>query len=366
MERQRLWGLFSVLIMVTLTVVFCYSRLMREATAGLTASQEGDGVNLERQGRAECNCGGESVCFSAEKAKLGRPFNCTLLPLLEGLGVLGEPWPEEPPPVIAPVFATAVSDNHFLEGSVSIAIRQSIFPNATNFLFDLGLSEPHREEAEGWCGVKVAKLDKAKFGGTLTTLKDYRWKPLVIAEVLQKADWVWWVDASVRWVANEEKLRPLYQSIRKGIHAPVLSAVNGNQVRHSIFKATHPGMYEFLPIANRSAQLIPMSGAGCNLYVKTRATQNFLKWWLLCALDEDCMAPPGANVTCDRRVRDGVSLDWAGCHRFDQSAFAILAHALFRPSQATFPRPILTESQVSLIQRNNKGARPLNCTPHLT
>ncbi|PAV62649.1 hypothetical protein WR25_10435 [Diploscapter pachys] len=65
-----------------------------------------------------------------------------------------------------------------------------------------------------------------------------------------------------------------------------------------------------------------MYEAGLAFVAKTEDAVDILKWYVLCALDENCMAPNGSQGYCyfgnDSYGRYG------DCHRYDQSVINVL------------------------------------------
>ncbi|KAK5967640.1 hypothetical protein GCK32_016567, partial [Trichostrongylus colubriformis] len=95
---------------------------------------------------------------------------------------------------------------------------------------------------------------------------------------------------------------------------------------HGIYTATAPDVYKYLPtnyteIKKKKAK---MYESGLTLVVKTRDTvEEILKWHVLCALEEDCMAGHyDASMFCF--FNDDLYAELPNCHRFDQSVLNIL------------------------------------------
>jgi hypothetical protein len=113
-------------------------------------------------------------------------------------------------------------------------------------------------------------------------------------------------------------------------------------------------MYKYL--YNSRVQSTRELGATYLFAVRNQLTIDIVKWfvtntnvkqmicrWVLCALEQDCMAPPGSTVTCDgSRILKWHEHDGAyvlikncfyyfncRCHRYDQSALNIILASKF-------------------------------------
>lgn len=82
---------------------------------------------------------------------------------------------------------------------------------------------------------------------------------------------------------------------------------------HGIVTATNPGMYDYFPVDTEAAKRIQMMGIGFIIVFATpRVRQEVLFWWILCALEEDCMSPPGHTVyvvTIGRKIEEPRTSD---------------------------------------------------------
>jgi len=71
------------------------------------------------------------------------------------------------------------------------------------------------------------------------------------------------------------------------------------------------------PILDDGAQLI---------YGTSEVKRDVLYFWVLCALEKECMAPPGAGAGAGFGCSNSESADQKGnsCHLYDRSVLAIL------------------------------------------
>lgn len=93
---------------------------------------------------------------------------------------------------------------------------------------------------------------------------------------------------------------------------------------HSIYAATFPKMYEYMPIPESVAKHLRMWQATIQLIFATKhVRENILRYWVLCALEEECMVPANNTIHCKFNEKDSFT-DFLDCHRQDQSAINIL------------------------------------------
>ena len=94
-----------------------------------------------------------------------------------------------------------------------------------------------------------------------------------------------------------------------------------DSTHHSIVAATQPGMLKYFPMIKEGA-VKDMLQASAVVYInKDEVQRNIMKWVVICALKQDCIAPPGSKLFCGLQFhRDR----FGGCHRYDQSLQNIL------------------------------------------
>lgn len=90
---------------------------------------------------------------------------------------------------------------------------------------------------------------------------------------------------------------------------------------------------------------------------KSFLTSLIMKAWVLCALDRDCIAPPGSHIY-------GGITNWiygcnslsCGCHRFDQDALTIVASYFygFPTNKEKYPAIALTSQELYFFDVNRR------------
>lgn len=159
---------------------------------------------------------------------------------------------------------------------------------------------------------------------------------------------VFWMDSSVRFKTDNLSLTLDEVYASGGI-------ITFDYSGHSNFAATHKGMYRYLPISTSHATNTVQYAANSIYIHRNELLYNrVIAWWVLCALEKDCIAPT-LQLSCQFRGR----AVWAGCHRFDQAALNILMahHFKYNAAKYTSRRRQLT------IQRNKAHEYRLSVCP---
>uniref|UniRef100_A0A7I4YV69 Uncharacterized protein n=1 Tax=Haemonchus contortus TaxID=6289 RepID=A0A7I4YV69_HAECO len=295
--------------------------------------------------QCQCNLSGTiyDFCYHLPPKPhvIGRRFDCANAVHLKYLGLLSEEYAldvkkDEFP---EPVFVTAMSDNHFKEGLTLVANIRELWPQKKILVYDLGLPPEYIKELQEKCLVEIRPFPFEIFPSYVKDLYQYRWKPLIIAMTLKEFGAVWYMDTSIRW--KKDRLDQVYDEIRCRRHYDWPESRNflenpnvttcGKSAYllqlpsfHGIYPTTNPGVYEYIPtmldyLKQRSCE---NHDAGFAFVVRTKDAINILKWYVLCALEKKCMAPPGSQLSCE--FGENPFDYYAGCHRYDQSVINLL------------------------------------------
>ncbi|XP_076434720.1 uncharacterized protein LOC143274704 isoform X2 [Babylonia areolata] len=224
------------------------------------------------------------------------------------------------------IFVTAASSNHYHEMQALLnSSFESLFPrmkgeNYTFVVYNLGLTPEERKKTEKHCRCTLIDFPFAGLPDFVTFLGCYVWKPLIVASLLEKAEYLVWMDTSIRW----EESAPL---------ADIFSQTKtiGYQTRHgnrSIAVHTQASMAQFF--GDHLCQYSPFTEmeTGFLFFYNDRFTREaILKPWLSCAFNTDCMC-----VKDSARLRDcerASKTRYSVCHRWEQSSIGMIFSKLF-------------------------------------
>ncbi|KAI6189096.1 SELENBP1-like protein [Aphelenchoides besseyi] len=241
-----------------------------------------------------------------------------------------------------PVFATAVSNNHFNESRLMMKKLRELYPDSTVLYFDLGLT--------------------------------------FYQEVLREHKAFFFFDSSARLL--EPRLNELVAQVQSGKMPPMFGFRRAN---HSIYATTNPEMYKYLPITTSLLRRYNEPGATMMFISDSEYTRRVLKWYALCLLTEDCVQKRIANQLC--QVKQFASHDvynkYMNCHRYDQAAMVLAKLGVELPARnalwayeysqfASYTPPYDSKGIIAApdlwkiveIRRNDRMRNPLvlNCT----
>ncbi len=132
-----------------------------------------------------------NFCYNLSRNIFGKKFDCSLLPVAKALGLLdddifdfevGKKFP-------SPMFVTGSSEGHLATQRRAITTLQQMFPDQPMVFYDLGLTEKSATVMKTYCNVKYRKFPFERYPTYVRSLKQYRWKPLIIAVSLVSIFW---------------------------------------------------------------------------------------------------------------------------------------------------------------------------------
>ncbi|GMR60271.1 hypothetical protein PMAYCL1PPCAC_30466 [Pristionchus mayeri] len=293
----------------------------------------------------------------------GMKFSCDHVKYLEGLDLLNRRDTLVVDDTLEyTVIVTAASADFFHHVARLIDRSRKVHPDIRVIVYNLGMTPQQTFDLYSICNIDVRELDFLAYEPHLRNLHEFRWKPIIIAEALRQHDSFWYWDSSVvPTIGHFDRVADLIRcrDRQKFYSGPVPSvedrdrreemddipsgfdeAVHARNVEeckkypyllhsftgHGIFAATHKDMYKYLPtndgeIRKKKAKMFE---AGLAYIVRRDEVLNdIVKWYVLCALEKDCMAPHNSMPACFFEGHTQYE-EWAGCHRYDQSALNIL------------------------------------------
>ena len=222
------------------------------------------------------------------------------------------------------VAVSAISDDHLDEAKDFIASVQTHMPKSPIIVYNLGLSKKNKKILSSYCDVQVRDFNFSKFPKHVRFLRGCAWKPLIINELYERLNGkvVMWADASCRVLHSITPLFPRLSTF------PIISGIPDN---HFFISTTHDGMMKYLKLNKTRKEYASIGNslqAGITIFwLNAILQERFLKFWVDCALHEECIAPKGAKLgKCNW---EKMKIGKYACHRYDQAAYnAILTREL--------------------------------------
>uniref|UniRef100_A0A914QDL3 Uncharacterized protein n=1 Tax=Panagrolaimus davidi TaxID=227884 RepID=A0A914QDL3_9BILA len=167
--------------------------------------------------------------------------------------------------------------------------------------------------------VHLRHFNVSKYPTFVQNLNEYRWKPIIVSEVLEEVESVFYFDSSIIFLNQDgESIKDVFEKMDTEFSKCGIRQFG--RVGHTIFAATHPKMFELFNISSQIVKQNFMYSA--NSFVVTPKASKIIRKWTECALEKECMAPEGSKLYCMLPILwEGK---YANCHRFDQSALALL------------------------------------------
>ncbi|KAI6231887.1 hypothetical protein M3Y95_00429000 [Aphelenchoides besseyi] len=214
---------------------------------------------------------------------------------------------------------TASSSNHFNLSRGLLKHLRSVHLENQIVFYDLGLTIDQQKEVQRLCNVIYRRFPFERYPQHVSELMNFSWKVLILAEELKQNRTFLYLDASVRFT-ELYRLDRILEMVRRYEIEPYTPLRN---VEHSIYAATAPGFYKYIPLPKTISQMYRVDSAAAQLVVPVDYTREIMKWSVLCALTSDCIAPPGHSVECVFNSKDTYT-KYQHCHRYDQTLFCAL------------------------------------------
>ncbi|XP_070205302.1 uncharacterized protein [Littorina saxatilis] len=238
------------------------------------------------------------------------------------------------------VLVNAVSANHYNEMQTMVKnVHTHLLPRLTNFtfiIFDLGLTPLQRNLTETNCGCTVLDFPFDKLPAFFSILNCYTWKPMIIRSLIEKTEFLVWMDTSVRWNRVAKSLDSLFRRCKeRGLQ---LWFNTGG----SVAIRTDHETFRFYDDQSCQYDAYGEVQAGFGVY----HNEPFVRYavldpWVSCAFTRRCMClqDPARKLRCPGNKlprRPGA------CHRFDQSSLGIILIKLYgkRVNLITMNTPI--------------------------
>ncbi|WAR28714.1 hypothetical protein MAR_014418 [Mya arenaria] len=193
-----------------------------------------------------------------------------------------------------PPFVTAARQSQIKEVTQLVASLQHNLPSRKIYIYDLDLTKDQKKHTA-----------LAEFGH------------------------ITWINPQFR-LGTQELAPLLHESHELGI------MVVGQSASYSTYSATHPKMLEFIPSDTEKLSFHPhIEIRAIVIHNTDDVHQHVMKMFAACALEENCLAPPGSKRQCKF---DFTGRKPADCHRYDESALNILLKNWFDFDMNKFAR----------------------------
>jgi len=210
------------------------------------------------------------------------------------------------------IVVTAASSNHF--GALRQMLESLRRLHARVECYDIGLTAQEAAVLPRWEGLVYRRFDYSAYPEHLNVevnAGEYAWKPVIVADVVERArsadhpSDVLWADAGCYFHA----LQPIADRIAQG---------KGVWVRASpgtMREWTHPGMFDSLGAdpheygekPNADATLVGFAAGSAQPAAIEALYRNIVLPWKACAMNKDCIAPPGSSRKNHRQDQAALS-----------------------------------------------------------
>ncbi|XP_061192952.1 uncharacterized protein LOC133201181 [Saccostrea echinata] len=226
-----------------------------------------------------------------------------------------------------PALVTAVSQQTLSQIEHLVTSIQYFYPKEDIYVFDLDLNDDQRLKLSSFCNVRMRGFWLNLFPSFIHDLSNFYWRPLIIQTALAEFGHIAWINPGFK-VSSMAFNDLVHKSEEPGI------LVIGQNADYSTFAVTHPKMYKYLTVDRRELFKSPHIEMRAMIIHNTdEVMNNFMKLLTACAVEEQCLSPPGAASKCRFDV---TGREYADCHRYDESAVNIILKNWLGHKSATY------------------------------
>ena len=220
------------------------------------------------------------------------------------------------------VMVSGFSSNHYIEAQDMIATVQHYLPSTRIIVYDLGLTDNQRTELRKYCNVEVRAFQFSKYSDHVKKLTVFAWKPLIVNEIAEEYEVIFYGDSSTRVLGPVKPIFPLL------LKFPFMAGSAYTELPIIAITMDETMRYLKYPYSRQRSGFFGNLEAGLwVMWMNHLMRRKLLKSWVDCALHKECIDPPGAVLEpCDYHAawrHDGPGR-FVGCHRFDQSALSLI------------------------------------------
>uniref|UniRef100_A0A8R1DT22 Uncharacterized protein n=1 Tax=Caenorhabditis japonica TaxID=281687 RepID=A0A8R1DT22_CAEJA len=221
---------------------------------------------------ADCECKSEktgkkySFCYknTQNSSLIGKKFDCEHLKILEKFDLAENVGPfvnlsDSSKNEEDVVFVSAISDNHFNEAVGSLSSLRTFNPTQKYIIYGMDLSERYVKYFKTLRNVEYRVFNTSEYPEYVNNWMEYRFKPLILAEVMKEYANIWWMDAHIS-VKKPNMTKLLFEEI----------AVE----RRKLLDYFPTNSIDLLKSEQRGSQL----GANTFYVARTEYTQKIFKW----------------------------------------------------------------------------------------
>ncbi|ESO83692.1 hypothetical protein LOTGIDRAFT_236521 [Lottia gigantea] len=222
-----------------------------------------------------------------------------------------------------PFLVTAVTSAQFYQ--VQGLIRHidqdlSKVQDLTFIIYDIGLTDKEYILVRDQCQCIVRKFRFGVYPEYFKRTENQAWRPIIVQEVLRERGSVILIEPTTRF-----KQPPMFSILRRPGNRQFYL---WDEPERSVIGYTFPPMFRYFEEQRCIFKDSHMISTEIMVFYKSESTWHHLvKPWVICALNENCIAPEGARSNYCFHIRHPRT---TGCHSFDQSALSIIANRAFQ------------------------------------